>query len=112
MLTELLKRITGKAEKGQKRSSKWRKTRKEFIKEFPVCEICGSTEKLEIHHKIPFHIAPDLELEKSNLITLCDKNNRGCHFIFGHLCSWQSFNPSIELDSKIWYYKIINRYKK
>jgi len=102
-------RIVGKAPKGAKRSSKWNKIRKEVLKEYPECQICGSKESLEVHHKIPFHLAPDLELEKDNLITLCDKNNRGCHFVFGHLCSWSSFNHDIELDAKIWYYKIINR---
>lgn len=98
-------RITGKAPKGARRSSQWRKVRKEFIKEFPKCEICGSKKKCEIHHKVPFHIAPDLELEKSNLITLC----RGHHLLFGHLNSWSDFNFDIELDAKIWYYKLNNK---
>jgi len=98
----LIDRITGKAPKGAKRSSKWRKVRKEFITEYRKCEICETKKSLEIHHKVPFHLAPDLELNKKNLITLCRKH----HLLFGHLNQWSDFNFDVELDAKIWYYKL------
>ncbi len=43
---------------------------------------------------MPFNIRPDLELSLSNLICLC----RECHFVFGHLKSWTSYNESVRID--------------
>ena len=81
---------------GVKRSSVWPRIRAEYLKEHPVCECCGGDKSLEIHHKKPFHLWPELELTKDNLMTLCEK--RKCHITFGHLFSYQSFNPNVETD--------------
>ena len=75
----LLDRVQGKAEKGQKRSSSWSKVRREFM-ENAACESCMRGSKrhmLEAHHIVPFHVAPDLELDPDNLICLC----RRCHLL-------------------------------
>lgn len=99
-------RIHGKAPKGAKRSSKWRKVRNEFVKENPKCAVCGSTKKLEVHHILPYHLFPELELETDNLITLCDGGGlwgvASCHRFFGHLGRWSSMNPTIKEDAFIW----------
>ena len=88
------------------RSPRWKAVRNAHIAKNPECAICGRKEGLEVHHIIPFHINPDLELESSNLITLCGKY---CHFVFGHLMNWQSWNENIVEDSKDYHEKIKNR---
>lgn len=82
------------------RSPKWRKVRAEHIKNNPSCAACGRKDGLEVHHIVPYHINPDLELEPSNLITLCGKY---CHFIFGHYMDWKSWNENVVRDSTLYY---------
>ncbi len=79
------------------RSYKWYKVRKKHIEKQPCCQACGSCEKPEVHHILPFHLYPELELDPDNLITLCDKY---CHFVFGHLMNWKSYNVDIIEDAK------------
>jgi hypothetical protein len=94
---------------GSERSPRWRKVRQEFLEMNPCCAVCGRKNlQSNVHHKIPFHIRPDLELEEDNLITLC----RDHHFLFGHLGSWISFNATVETDVKEWNEKIRTRPKK
>ena len=88
------------------RSAQWPKVRAEYLKTNPVCQVCGSSVKPEVHHIIPVHIDPSKELELDNLITLCDKY---CHFIFGHLMNWRSYNPDIIKDAQLYYQKIKER---
>jgi hypothetical protein len=52
---------------------------------------------LEVHHLTPVHLAPELELVTSNLITLCERN--GCHFRVGHCFDWRAFNPQCVRDA-------------
>jgi len=108
ILEHLKDRIQGKAPKGAKRSSKWRKVRKEHIKKHPRCALCNSNKKIEVHHKIPFHIAPDLELEPENLMTLCESGEKGviCHRFFGHLSNYRKWNLAIEQDVMVWRMKL------
>jgi len=82
------------------RSPKWRKVRAEHIKKHPECAACGRKESLEVHHIVPYHINPELELEPSNLITLCGKY---CHFIFGHLMDWKSWNENVVRDCTLYH---------
>ena len=94
---------------GGLRSNQWPRVRKDFLKKYPNCAVCGTDKKQNIHHISPFHLKPELELDKKNLITLCGKNN--CHLRFGHLYSFKSYNSDIETDAKLWNKKIINRPK-
>jgi 5-methylcytosine-specific restriction endonuclease McrA len=98
---------------GSKRSGKWPKVRAEHLKNNPTCAVCGGNKHLEVHHKKPFHLNRDLELDPSNLITLCENQNDGvnCHLLFGHLGSFKSFNENVEFDSKSWNSKIKSRPK-
>jgi hypothetical protein len=82
---------------GAARSSGWPKAREEHLKSHSTCLACGGTEELEVHHRLPFHLHPELELDPFNLITLCEKNH--CHYVIGHLLSWKSFNKNVFEDA-------------
>lgn len=101
-------RIQGRAPKGAKRSSEWQKVRKEHIKANPRCAVCGGTKKVEVHHVIPFHLAPDLELDPLNLISLCERKKYGlnCHLLIGHLGNYSKVNSTCELDIAAWRMKL------
>ena len=87
---------------GAPRSGKWPKVRAESIRRQPFCEACGRAKGLEVHHVIPVHVAlatgrPELELDPANLVVLCGDP---CHFVHGHLMSWQRSNPSVREDCR------------
>lgn len=88
------------------RSPKWSKTRADYLKDNPCCAVCGSCYKPEVHHIIPVHVDASKELDLNNLITLCDKY---CHFIFGHLMNWKSYNLNIRKDADEFNEKIRGR---
>jgi len=101
-------RIQGKALKGQRRSSKWRKIRAAHIKKNPRCNCCGLKTKVEVHHIIPFSIAPDLELNPENLMTLCENKKWGinCHLLVGHLGNYRRINAAVAVDAISWRMKL------
>ena len=80
-----------------KRSSKWPGVHKKHLKANPVCQACGATTNLEVHHKKPFHLHPDLELDPTNLITLCMEND--CHLYVGHGDDFKAYNPNVQEDA-------------
>lgn len=88
------------------RSSKWSTVRKQHLTNNPKCAACGSDKKIEVHHKIPVHINPDLELDPSNLISLCDNT---CHLIFGHLHNYKSYNKNVVEDCAVYLNKVQTR---
>jgi 5-methylcytosine-specific restriction protein A len=100
--------IQGKASVGTKRSSKWPTVRKNHLKKFPTCAVCGGTEKLEVHHVKPFHESPELELDPNNLVTLCESKSKGivCHLFVGHLGHYQKINPTAVQDAAYWFKKL------
>lgn len=82
---------------GATRSGKWPAVRAAHLKLHPECAACGRRENLDVHHCIPVHVAKklgrdDLELDPSNLLTVCSDP---CHFVHGHLMSWTRYNPSV-----------------
>lgn len=79
---------------GVPRSSRWPAVRAAFLRRHPRCEVCGTRDGLEVHHVRPYHLFPELELEESNLMTLC----RGHHLLFGHLMNWRAWNPVVRTD--------------
>ncbi len=87
------------------RSSQWGKVRKEWLKIHPQCAVTGDTKHCEVHHKKPFHLHPELELDPSNFITL----RRDMHLLFGHLMDWSALNESVEKDTALWHNKIKER---
>src|SRR3990167_2391024 len=108
-IIERIKNIFGASRTfGAARSPEWRVVRKQHITKFPFCALCGSTKILEVHHKKPFHLHPELELDPSNLITLCESGKNGivCHRAFGHLGDYKSVNNDIDSDVKVWNEKL------
>jgi hypothetical protein len=84
------------------RSKEWPAVRAEWIKHQPQCQVCGRTKKLEVHHMIPVHVDPDLELRATNLITLCEHPSACCHYIVGHCAlSWLNYDPNVVQNAKI-----------
>lgn len=96
---------------GAARSNQWPKVRKAHLARNPNCAVCGGNKVIEVHHKQPFHLNPELELEPTNLITLCEEGKNGivCHRAIGHLGSYQSININVDEDSKAWNKKIFTR---
>jgi 5-methylcytosine-specific restriction protein A len=84
------------------RSSKWPAVRKAHLKAHPFCAACGQKTVLEVHHIVPFSDNPALELDPTNLITLCESAKGGiiCHMYLGHRGNYQDENPNIVEDAK------------
>lgn len=101
-------RIQGKAPAGAMRSTRWPTIRAIHLKTHGCCEVCGSRTQLEVHHIIPFHNNPDLELDATNLITLCESKKYGltCHLLMGHLGNYRHSNPAVIEDVRIWRAKL------
>ena len=101
-------RIQGKAAKGQKRADGWLEFRDAYVRDNPECVVCGAKKKLQVHHIVPFHVAPDLELDPTNLLTLCVNKKYGinCHLLVGHLGNYRRVNPAVELDAMMWKFKL------
>ena len=81
-----------------RRSRHWREVRKEHLKANPTCKMCGGRKRLQVHHILPVHLYPSLELDRTNLITLCRGKKYGvdCHLLIGHLGDFKTYNPSPE----------------
>ena len=95
--------------RGESRSPEWPEVREAHLKEQPCCQACGATSRLNVHHKRPFHLHPELELVDSNLITLCEGAVVNCHLLYGHLRDWAAYNPDVEHDAEQWREKIKDR---
>jgi len=91
-------RISGKVPLLRKRSSRWPTVRKDFLIKNNSCAACGQIDHLQVHHIEPFHLNPSLELDESNLITLCEDEYL-CHLHIGHLGSFKDKNPNVRIDA-------------
>lgn len=91
------------------RSSHWPALRQQWLRDHPTCAACGGKKNLEVHHKIPVHVARSMELDPDNLITLCEwkplatmadvKDKPHCHLDVGHLGNWFSYNKNVEKNA-------------
>ena len=91
------------------RSPGWWKVRKARIKgDGSKCQACGRTRNLQVHHVLPVHLFPWLELAITNLITLCGP----CHLLFGHLNHWKAYNPNVRALARHIRAMILNRWDK
>ena len=92
----------GTAEDG-KRSNKWPTARKHFLKNnTDGCAACGAKKGLQVHHVIPFHDNPALELDPTNYIALCEfVGGLECHEKIGHdpVRGFKRFNPNVRKDA-------------
>lgn len=100
-LKNLKDAVQGKAPLGHIRSNHWPTVRKHFVEANPTCAACGGKDKIEVHHKQPFHLKPELELDPTNLISLCESNSYGivCHLTIGHLGNYKNVNPDVVEDA-------------
>lgn len=80
---------------GIPRNSKWESVREQHLKKYPYCAICDSNKFQQVHHIKPFHIFPDLELDETNLITLCEDPKTNHHLKYGHLGNWKNWNEKL-----------------
>jgi 5-methylcytosine-specific restriction protein A len=86
---------------GVARSGKWVTVRKHHLEQFPTCTVCGGTKNINVHHIQPFHLQPELELEPTNLLTLCEGNpNLNCHLVIGHSFNFKGYNPDVIKDAQ------------
>ena len=92
---------------GRPRSPLWRAARRAHLLREPVCQACGSITSLQVHHVEPFWVAPERELDPTNLITLCEGDVRSCHFTLAHLYDWKRWNPHVREDVALFRSRII-----
>lgn len=90
--------------RGVGRSTKWPTFRKKLLAAHRAkgrgCEACGSKIGLQLHHIKPFHAFPQLELEPSNIIVLCEAvGGLECHARIGHGGDFGHFNPRVRADA-------------
>ena len=82
----------------EKRSDRWPTVEKHFRETNPACAVCNGTEHLNVHHCMPFHLDPALELDPSNLITLC-MGEKECHLRIGHGSYFSAYNKNVRKDA-------------
>jgi len=86
------------AKKRVNRSPHWPHVARLFLATHAFCAGCGSVLHLQVHHRKPFHLHPELELEPTNLIVLC-MDGPECHLRLGHGDNFKAFNPGVEQDT-------------
>jgi 5-methylcytosine-specific restriction endonuclease McrA len=57
-------------------TARWKELRKYKLSINPSCQICGSTERLEVHHNVPPKGSEELFFDVNNLTVLCNKCHR------------------------------------
>lgn len=95
MLKWLFRRDEKPDQYGADRSPQWRGVRNRHVAEHPLCMACGASDDIEVHHIVPFHEHPELELEPDNLMTFCGD----CHFKIGHRGRWSRVVPTAPYDA-------------
>lgn len=87
--------------KGSHRSLKWTGIRNAYLRANSKCACCGSNKKCEVHHIQPFHTHPELDLEPTNFMTLCEsKSTLNCHIIIGHGGNYRDVNLDCVKDAE------------
>jgi len=108
MIKKIKDLVQGKAPLAAKRSGHWSTVRKHHLEKNGECAVCGDKVKLEVHHIKPFHLHPELELEPTNLITMCESKSYGiiCHLLIGHNGSYKDINPDVVEHARLWREKL------
>lgn len=83
----------------RERSPHWPAVEKAHLRIEPVCQACGTSNDLNVHHIKPYHLYPQFELDSNNLITLCMSENK-CHILLGHGNDFKEYNPNVVEDVK------------
>lgn len=103
-MSELLD-LAGNARAVEGRSTHWAAVERMHLHHEPVCQMCGGRTNLQVHHVLPFHQHPELELDPTNLITLCQPH----HLLAGHLMRWAAINSDVRADAAHWRARIASR---
>ena len=96
-LLNLAKAATRTLSEPASRSPEWPRVERLYRKLFPACAACGSSKRPQVHHMKSFSQHPELELDPTNLITLCMDND--CHLYIGHLDNFKITNTFVVEDS-------------
>jgi len=88
-------------------SNEWTKVKRRFLRMHPKCAICGTTKQKVAHHIRPVYLWQELELDETNLITLCKRH----HLEWGHLGSYKSYNLDVATDAETMKQRIKSRPK-
>jgi 5-methylcytosine-specific restriction endonuclease McrA len=56
---------------------------------------------VQVHHKKPFHLHPELELDPANLVTLCMTSSNECHLRIGHSGDFKAYNAALDQCLKL-----------
>jgi 5-methylcytosine-specific restriction endonuclease McrA len=98
----LLKEDVKKGKPAVLRSPHWENVRNKHLKDNPACAACGRTDHVQVHHIKPFHLFPELELEPTNFITLCENDDDGKntiienhHLHLGHNGNFKNNNDHV-----------------
>lgn len=83
----------------RRRSPRWKFVKHMHLAMEPVCQACGGESLLQVHHVKPYHLQPELELDLSNLITLC-MGPLTCHNDVGHGDDYKAYNPDVKVDAQ------------
>lgn len=78
------------------RSPEWPALERRWLDLHPRCAACGCVTHLQVHHIRPVHLFPELELDPTNLVTLC-MNEQECHLRIGHGGNFRYWVPGVEL---------------
>jgi hypothetical protein len=101
--SEIAEHVESHVYGSSERSGHWPTVRAAYLEKHPTCEACGSADDLNVHHVAPFHLRPELELDPTNLITLCREH----HLSIGHdpdgpgplRPTWKAANPCVREDA-------------
>jgi 5-methylcytosine-specific restriction endonuclease McrA len=88
-----------------RRSGSWPAFRRKHLAK--RCGICGGKKRLNLHHKLPYHLHPGKELDPQNVVTLCEENS--CHLAIGHLYNYRSYIPDVDRDIRRLRLAVVNR---
>jgi len=87
------------AYRGLKRNPSWEHDSRLWLKDHNECAATGWTYKLQIHHVLPFHLFPQLEMDESNWIVLTENPLFEAHFEIGHNKNWREYNIHVRIDA-------------
>jgi hypothetical protein len=84
--------------KASQRAPQWKAFREAHLLRHPACSVCGGVEELEVHHRQPWHLFPEKELDPENCMTACvSKRLAGmnCHLLL-HGGNWKKYSTCPE----------------
>lgn len=97
-IIRLIGSILRERKKRKERDPHWHTVEKRHKRTNPFCAACGGEFTIQVHHIQPFHLKPEMELEPTNLISLC-MGKYECHLKVGHGGSWKAYNPTVVRDA-------------